>query len=107
MQIYTYVYINNVYLYLLLFCKFVTFCRVQHRKHANKEIDMRGRPVKNRNNSDTQCDICGQSFDTIPATIRHRFKVHSNSPAKFYCSYCGKQFPLKVGVSQCFILLLL
>lgn len=65
------------------------------RKHANKEIDMRGRPVKNGNNADTQCDVCGQSFDTIPATIRHRFKVHSNSPAKFYCSYCGKQFPLK------------
>ncbi|KAL6258702.1 hypothetical protein P5V15_010652 [Pogonomyrmex californicus] len=65
------------------------------RKHANKEIDMRGMPVRSRKSTATQCDICGQSFDTITATIRHRFKMHPNSPNKFYCFYCGKQFPLK------------
>ncbi|EFN71532.1 Zinc finger and SCAN domain-containing protein 12 [Camponotus floridanus] len=65
------------------------------RKHANKEIDTRGRPVKSCKNADTQCDICDKSFDTITATIRHRFKMHPNSPTKFYCSYCGKQFPLR------------
>lgn len=68
-----------------------------YRKHANKEIDTRGRPVKNSKNADTQCDICDKSFDTITATIRHRFKMHPNSPTKFYCSYCGKQFPLRVN----------
>ncbi|XP_068992107.1 zinc finger and SCAN domain-containing protein 12 isoform X1 [Neodiprion pinetum] len=65
------------------------------RKHANKEIDARGRPCMQKTNAETRCDICGQSFDTIPATIRHRFKVHPNSPTKFYCPYCGMQFPLK------------
>ncbi|XP_015597386.1 zinc finger protein 37A-like isoform X2 [Cephus cinctus] len=65
------------------------------RKHANKEIDTRGKPVKQNKNADTQCDICGQSFDSITATIRHRFKVHPNSPTKFYCHFCGMQFPLK------------
>ncbi|XP_012224202.1 zinc finger protein 81-like [Linepithema humile] len=65
------------------------------RKHANKEIDARGKPVKNNKNADTQCDICNQSFNTISATIRHRYKMHPNSPTKFYCFYCGKQFPLK------------
>ncbi|XP_011883437.1 PREDICTED: zinc finger and BTB domain-containing protein 41-like [Vollenhovia emeryi] len=64
------------------------------RKHANKTIDMRGLPVRSKT-EDTRCDICGQSFDSIPATLRHRFKVHSNLSTKFYCSYCGKQFPLK------------
>lgn len=67
-----------------------------HRKHANKEIDTRGKPVKRSKNDDTQCDVCGQAFDSISATIRHRFKVHPNSPTKFYCHYCGMQFPLKV-----------
>lgn len=65
------------------------------RKHANKEIDTRGKPVKRSKNDDTQCDVCGQAFDSISATIRHRFKVHPNSPTKFYCHYCGMQFPLK------------
>ncbi|XP_071645321.1 zinc finger and BTB domain-containing protein 41 isoform X1 [Temnothorax longispinosus] len=65
------------------------------RKHANKEIDMRGLPMRSRTKVDTQCDICNKSFDSIPATIRHRFKIHSNSSTKFYCSYCGMQFPLK------------
>ncbi|XP_012277737.1 zinc finger protein 236 [Orussus abietinus] len=65
------------------------------RKHANKEIDTRGRPVKKSKTDDANCDICGQSFDTITQTIRHRFKMHPNSPTKFYCHHCGKQFPLK------------
>ncbi|XP_053985386.1 zinc finger protein 473-like isoform X1 [Hylaeus volcanicus] len=65
------------------------------RKHANKEIDTRGRAVKTNKKADTQCDMCGQAFDSITATIRHRFKVHPNSPTKFYCHYCGMQFPLK------------
>ncbi|XP_015115109.1 zinc finger and BTB domain-containing protein 16-A [Diachasma alloeum] len=70
------------------------------RKHANKEIDGRGKPQgrkiqKKPNKTDELCDICGKTFESITATIRHRFKMHPNSPAKFYCSYCGKQFPLK------------
>ncbi|XP_039312906.1 zinc finger and BTB domain-containing protein 41-like [Solenopsis invicta] len=65
------------------------------RKHANKKIDMRGRPVNYIKTPNTQCDICNQSFDTVRQTIRHRFKVHSNSSTKFHCSYCGMQFPLK------------
>lgn len=69
--------------------------QIHFRKHANKEIDTRGRPVKNSKHAGTQCDMCGQSFDSITATIRHRFKVHSNSPTKFYCHFCGMQFPLK------------
>lgn len=64
---------------------------------------MRGRPVKKRNNVDTRCDVCGVSFDSIPSTIRHRFKMHPNS-TKFYCSYCGMQFPLKVNALWYFLL---
>ncbi|XP_020287186.1 gastrula zinc finger protein XlCGF7.1-like isoform X2 [Pseudomyrmex gracilis] len=66
------------------------------RKHANKEIDARGKTVKNKTKPiDTQCDICHQTFPSMTATIRHRFKKHPNLQAKFYCSYCGKRFPLK------------
>ncbi|KYM76090.1 PREDICTED: zinc finger imprinted 3-like [Atta cephalotes] len=68
----------------------------QHfRQHANKEIDGRGRPIERKSDENTLCDICNQSFDSIRATIRHRFKMHPNSPTKFHCSYCGQQFPLK------------
>ncbi|KAH0944832.1 hypothetical protein HN011_008411 [Eciton burchellii] len=65
------------------------------RKHANKQIDMRGQPVRNSKEIKTKCDMCDQSFNSISATIRHKFKVHPNSPIKFYCPYCGQQFPLK------------
>ncbi|XP_074106151.1 uncharacterized protein LOC141531940 [Cotesia typhae] len=72
--------------------------QVHFRKHANKEIDARGKPFASKpppTANDSACDICGKSFQTIAATIRHRFKIHPNSPAKFYCGYCGMQFPLK------------
>ncbi|XP_017876359.1 zinc finger protein 222-like isoform X3 [Ceratina calcarata] len=65
------------------------------RKHANKEIDTRGKAVKTKKENDTQCDMCGKTFESVTATIRHRFKVHPNSPTKFFCHYCGMQFPLK------------
>jgi len=57
---------------------------------------MRGQPVRNSKEIKTKCDMCDQSFNSISATIRHKFKVHPNSPIKFYCPYCGQQFPLKV-----------
>ncbi|XP_012522554.2 PR domain zinc finger protein 5 [Monomorium pharaonis] len=65
------------------------------RNHANKKIDIRGQPVKHIKTPNTQCDICTQSFETVRQTIRHRFRMHSNSLIKFHCAYCGKQFPLK------------
>jgi len=77
--------------------KCFVFCHVWHRQHANKEIDGRGRPIERKSDENTLCDICNQSFDSIRATIRHRFKMHPNSPTKFHCSYCGQQFPLKVS----------
>lgn len=65
------------------------------RKHANKEIDARGNAVRTKKENDTQCDMCGETFETVTATIRHRFKVHPNCPTKYFCHYCGMQFPLK------------
>ncbi|XP_034952540.1 zinc finger protein 354A-like [Chelonus insularis] len=69
------------------------------RKHANKEIDSRGKPhgSKPSKASVTKCDICSRCFDTITAAIRHRFKMHPNSPTKFYCYHCGMLFPLKTN----------
>ncbi|XP_033221224.1 zinc finger protein 845-like [Belonocnema kinseyi] len=65
------------------------------RKHANKEIDHRGRSTAAEQNSDAKCDLCGKMFDTVTSTIRHRYKMHPNAPGKFYCPFCGMQFPLK------------
>ncbi|XP_066595685.1 zinc finger and SCAN domain-containing protein 12-like [Prorops nasuta] len=71
------------------------FLQEHFRKHANKEISTRGKPSNSKSNSETQCDMCGLAFETVSATIRHRFKDHPNCPTKFYCHYCGMQFPLK------------
>lgn len=65
------------------------------RKHANKEIDHRGKPTSAEPNADAKCDLCGKTFETVTSTIRHRFKMHPNAPEKFYCPYCGMQFPIK------------
>lgn len=45
------------------------------------------------------CDVCGQSFETVTYAIQHKFRKHPNSSLKYYCPYCGMQFPLKV-ISQ-------
>lgn len=95
------------------------------RKHANKEIDSKGRPWKpvssntnctenstNQNGSnstckndkstsnrpsDIVCDVCGQEFDNVTIAIQHKFRKHPESAAKHFCPYCGMQFPLKIN----------
>ncbi|GLH12895.1 Uncharacterized protein GBIM_17553 [Gryllus bimaculatus] len=97
------------------------------RKHANKEIDSKGRPWKpatsttksnppeipierNGSNNSTKndkttsdkasdivCDVCGQEFDSVTIAIQHKFRKHPESAAKHFCPYCGMQFPLKIN----------
>ncbi|PNF24920.1 hypothetical protein B7P43_G10157 [Cryptotermes secundus] len=91
------------------------------RKHANKEIDSKGRPMKSRpgsagktsnklstpdpgrsksgtgNDADTVCDVCGQAFDNVTVAIQHKFRKHPESAAKHFCPHCGMQFPLKIN----------
>ncbi|GFG40276.1 hypothetical protein Cfor_12503 [Coptotermes formosanus] len=89
------------------------------RKHANKEIDSKGRPMKSRpasagkasnkqsspcqgrsksgsgSNADIVCDVCSQAFDSVTVAIQHKFRKHPESAAKHFCPHCGMQFPLK------------
>ncbi|XP_049857548.1 PR domain zinc finger protein 5-like [Schistocerca gregaria] len=89
------------------------------RKHANKEIDNRGRPCKqlqpaakttkqpvpNRasatkpsgKSDEIICDVCGQEFENVTIAIQHKFRKHPESAAKHFCPYCGMQFPLKIN----------
>lgn len=84
-----------------------------HRKHANKEIDGKGNPrtkpeqgkkdeklEENDTKKDLKelvtCDVCGMKYDTVTQAIQHKFRKHPESSVKFYCPYCGMQFPLKV-----------
>ncbi|XP_043282303.1 gastrula zinc finger protein XlCGF26.1-like [Venturia canescens] len=71
--------------------------REHFRKHANNEIDNNGRMKKvvPKPKAEFECDVCDKLFTSITETIRHRFKMHPDSP-KFYCCFCGKQFPLKI-----------
>lgn len=88
------------------------------RKHANGLIDGEGKPtspqnrphagpstsagiqvarnVKARIARPTSCDVCDLVFDSVTLAIHHKYKQHPNCQKKYYCGFCGKQFPLAV-----------
>uniref|UniRef100_A0A1B6F0X3 C2H2-type domain-containing protein n=1 Tax=Cuerna arida TaxID=1464854 RepID=A0A1B6F0X3_9HEMI len=89
------------------------------RKHANKEIDGKGRPVGPNGESVLDvskfrgrayekgsaskfvdgvitCDVCGEKFLCNTTAIQHKFRKHPASSLKYYCPQCGMQFPLKI-----------
>lgn len=81
------------------------------RKHANKEIDAKGNPIKkilkpNKNgeektaseSKEIHCDVCSMTFETVTQAIQHKFRKHPESSLKYYCPFCGMQFPLKVKI---------
>ena len=93
------------------------------RLHANGEIDMKGRCTKTlaatkpeHKDSHSQvnttavkgkekeivwisCDVCQESFETVTLAIQHKFRKHPNSNKKYYCGFCGRQYPLEVSWS--------
>lgn len=85
------------------------------RKHANKEIDAKGNPLpkqveKTENMEDNKtsdsketinCDVCPMKFETVTQAIQHKFRKHPESSLKYYCPFCGMQFPLKVKFNFC------
>jgi len=88
------------------------------RLHANGEIDMKGRCTKTLaatkpEHKDSQvnttavkgkekeivwisCDVCQESFETVTLAIQHKFRKHPNSNKKYYCGFCGRQYPLEI-----------
>jgi len=81
------------------------------RLHANGEIDMKGRSKKTVQASSnklqeqekeptmsklTKCDVCPETFETPTLAIQHKFRKHRGSQKKYFCGFCGKQFPLEV-----------
>lgn len=94
------------------------------RLHANGQIDMKGRNIaavqaglmavevtvkveegpvslgrtQDRKKGDrTKCDICEETFETPTLAIQHKFRKHRDSQKKYFCGFCGKQFPLEVS----------
>ena len=94
------------------------------RLHANGTIDMKGKLVKgkqpptaviqtkNTNNKEANettkvfvkdqisCDVCQEAFETVTIAIQHKFRKHPNSNVKYYCGFCGKQYPLEICKSN-------
>jgi len=92
------------------------------RLHANGAIDMKGRCTKSlaaskpefkasknttvsaivkseigtKNINWISCDMCQESFETVTLAIQHKFRRHPNSNKKYYCGFCGKQYPLQI-----------
>merc|ERR1712012_1172555 len=91
---------------------------------GNGTIDMKGKLVKgkqqqtavvqtkNTNNKEANettkvfvkdqisCDVCQEVFETVTIAIQHKFRKHPNSNVKYYCGFCGKQFPLQICLSK-------
>ena len=96
------------------------------RLHANMTIDMKGNTIKKNppvvhqlkptanthnqskaativtehNTNQISCDVCPQAFATVTLAIQHKFKKHPNSNVKYFCGFCGKQFPLQICLSK-------
>ncbi|XP_059480171.1 transcriptional repressor CTCF-like [Neocloeon triangulifer] len=52
-------------------------------------------PVDKKVPKAIECDVCHMQFDTVTVAIQHKFRKHPNSSLKYYCKFCGMQFPLK------------
>ena len=65
-----------------------------------KNVPSNLHPVKNvpnqKSTSKISCDVCAESFDTVTMAIQHKFRKHPNSNVKYFCGFCGKQFPLEI-----------
>ena len=46
--------------------------------------------------SKISCDVCQEVFETVTIAIQHKFRKHPNSNVKYYCGFCGKQYPLEI-----------
>ena len=80
------------------------------RLHANGTIDMKGRQRQDPNKVVAEvkvvtkpgcrqwicCDVCSEKFETVTLAIQHKFKKHPNSGVKYFCGFCGKQYPLEI-----------
>ena len=80
------------------------------RLHANGTIDMKGRVKEDPNKKVEEvrvvrqagckqwisCDVCLERFETVTLAIQHKFKKHPNSNVKYFCGFCGKQYPLEI-----------
>eukprot|EP00092_Neocalanus_flemingeri_P025796 GFUD01027962.1.p1 GENE.GFUD01027962.1~~GFUD01027962.1.p1 ORF type:complete len:397 (+),score=155.28 GFUD01027962.1:145-1335(+) len=98
-----------------------TELQAHFRLHANGEIDMKGRCTKTLAATKPEhkvsslvpttdvkacagakeivwisCDVCQESFETVTLAIQHKFRKHPNSNKKYYCGFCGRQYPLEI-----------
>lgn len=106
-------------------CK--TDLQTHFRRHANGEIDIKGRPkmqqkaeekcyleeeekvekkdmikkspdeVAGKKADGSVCDVCGEVFRTVSLAISHKFRKHPESVIKHYCPHCGMMFPIKIN----------
>lgn len=41
------------------------------------------------------CEVCHIYFESAAYAMTHKWRLHPTLPFKYFCSHCGKQFPLK------------
>ncbi|XP_055641264.1 putative zinc finger protein C09F5.3 [Toxorhynchites rutilus septentrionalis] len=47
-----------------------------------------------------ECEWCPETFISMSRAIEHKYRKHSHESKNYFCTLCGKLFPLKVALDQ-------
>ncbi|KAG4073182.1 hypothetical protein HA402_002571 [Bradysia odoriphaga] len=78
---------------------------IEHfRKHGERKqigtLSETKLPTKDQSSDLIKCEWCTEVFVTISKAIEHKFRKHRYESTNYFCSDCGKLFPLKVALEQ-------
>lgn len=79
------------------------------RKHGERKqigtLPESNIPTKDQSSDLIKCEWCSEvSFVTISKAIEHKFRKHRYESTNYFCSDCGKLFPLKVISKRFYII---
>lgn len=47
-----------------------------------------------------ECEWCPETFTRLSKAIEHKYRKHSYESKNYFCTLCGRLFPLKVALDQ-------
>lgn len=47
-----------------------------------------------------ECEWCPETFTTMSKAIEHKYRKHNYDSKNYFCTLCGRLFPLKVALEQ-------
>ncbi|XP_058817416.1 telomere zinc finger-associated protein-like isoform X2 [Topomyia yanbarensis] len=91
------------------FCK-ATFTnheqlRVHFLKHGAESILSKNPDEPRQSNQEgaimlIECEWCPETFTSMSKAIEHKYRKHNYESKNYFCTLCGRLFPLKVALDQ-------